>query len=179
MQRRRFVIATAALGLGLARADLSFAQGRAGGLSVQLDDARALAGLSGEDLRRGLLRNLRLVAETRDMVPARLYAMRVADGAVADAFVSRRFELRPGRGARPDERHFPGEMSFPGEMTFPGEMSFPGEMGVPDRDPMALAERMAVETLRARRQDQGFFFVVFTPEPEVWGQGIALGTVRA
>lgn len=178
MHRRRFVIGTAALGMGLAHADLTFAQRLAGNLSVQLDDPRALAGLSGNDLRLGLLRNLRLVAETRGMMPAQLYAMRVAGGRVADAFVSRRFEVAPGRGGFPGPNHFPGEMGFPGEMTFPGEMGFPGEMTVPGGDPMGLAQEMALRTLRAARQDQGFFFVVFTPEPDVSGQGLALGTVR-
>lgn len=72
MHRRRFVIGTAALGLGLAQADVSFAQRLAGKISVRLEDARSLAGLSGNDLRLGLLRNLRLVAETRGMMPAQL-----------------------------------------------------------------------------------------------------------
>ena len=178
MERRRFVIGTAALGLGLTLAQVGFAQRAEGNISVHLDNARDLAGLSGNDLRLGLLRNLRLESDTRGVLPSQLFVLRLQGGRVADRFVSRRFEVAPGRMGLPGASHFPGEMGFPGEMTFPGEITFPGEMGLPDNPALITAERMAQETLRRARQDSGFFFVVFAPGQPVAGQGLGLPTVR-
>lgn len=178
MDRRRFLVGTAALGLSMAQTGLAFGAGRDGNISVHLEDAGSLAKLSGNDLRMGLLKNLRLESRSRVLVPAQLFVLRLEDGKIADRFQSGKFEVAPGRMAFPGEMNFPGEMSFPGEMTFPGEMNFPGEMTLPGRDPMETAMRAAMSTLLKQDAANGFFFVVFALENEVSGQGLGLPTER-
>lgn len=176
MERRRFLIGTAALGLGATQAAMAFGAGADGNIAVHLDNARDLAKLSGNDLRLGLLKNLRLESRARLVVPAQLYALRLEGGRIADRFQSGKFEVAPGRMAFPGEMTFPGEMSFPGEMNFPGEMTFPGEMNLPGREPMQAALRAAQATLRAGGAEHGFFFVVFATENDMTGQGLGLPT---
>lgn len=179
MERRRFLVGTAALGLSMAQTGLAFGAGRDGNIAVHLDNARSLAKLSGNDLRIGLLKNLSLASRSRVLVPAQLFVLRLEDGRIADSFQSGKFEVAPGRMAFPGEMNFPGEMTFPGEMNFPGEMSFPGEMTLPGRNPMEVAMQAAMSTLLKRDAANGFFFVVFALEHEITGQGLGLATVRA
>ena len=95
------------MGLGATQAGIAFGADADGNIAVHLDNARDLAKLSGNDLRLGLLKNLRLETRARLIVPAQLFALRLEDGRIADQFQSGKFEVAPGRMA------FPGEMSFP------------------------------------------------------------------
>ena len=175
--RRSLLIGSAMLVAGTAYAQIEV--DRVGTVSVFLRDAEALSGLSGEELRTALIRNLRVKPDSR-VEKARLYAVLVERGEVRDVFVSDGFSSDPKKtgdaGFFPGDMYFPGEIYFPGDMYFPGEIYFPGDMYFPGKDRKSAVAKAAEAAFRRVSKENGWFFIVIADEGMAQAAGVAMAS---
>ena len=177
INRRAFAIGTAVLASGLMSAPMVFAKEREGSISIRIDGAERLKGLSGKKLREQLAKSLMVSVEAQaEAVEMRLIAVRVGKGGEIDTFESRALRKKPGRTWWL-EADFPGDQGFPGDMFFPGEYipqgttSFPGDHGYPKSGAQKMAVQVAQKTLG---EGIGWFFVVVAADEGMRSAGVVL-----
>lgn len=175
--RKSLLIGSAMLAAGSAYAQVQVEQ--VGTVSIYLRDAEALSKLSGEELRDGLVKNLRVKPDAR-VENAQLYMVRVEKGQVKHVFVSDIFSSDPKEvgdaGFFPGDMYFPGDMFFPGDMYFPGEIYFPGDMYYPTKDRKSAVSKAAEATFGRASRKNGWFFIVIADQGMAQSSGIAIAS---